>query len=220
MDWYGIFKDLHAGLIFDYAGQKQEAGKRFERAYKLDSSALRVVEAWAGWLSRNRSAQEALDVYVAFEKVLPRHPLIVQAMTRLRGAAEGAAPAAEKKTSAPKLTPGVVLMRGRSGPDVVALQTRLGITADGRFGQATVAAVRDFQSRSGLPADGIVDAKTIAKLNDGEAPAQTATPGQERGTIPMMVTGPQAGAAEALYGLGASLGRRGGGRSPSSSSIG
>ena len=45
-DWYALFKDLHAGLILDLAGNKKEAGKRFERAYKLDATALRVVEAY------------------------------------------------------------------------------------------------------------------------------------------------------------------------------
>ncbi len=42
-DWYDMFKDLHAGLILDLAGNKKEAGKRFERAHKLDATALRVV---------------------------------------------------------------------------------------------------------------------------------------------------------------------------------
>ncbi len=115
-DWYAIFKDLHAGMIYELAGNKVEAGKRFERAYKLDSSALRVVEAYGSWLSRNKPAQDALAVFEAFDKVLPRHPLVVQAMTKIK--------AGEK--------------------------------------------------------------------------------------LPMLVTNAQAGAAEALYGLGASLGRRGG----------
>jgi tetratricopeptide (TPR) repeat protein len=115
-DWYAIFKDLHVGLILDLAGNRREAGKRLAHAYKLDSSALRVVEVYGSWLSRNASAQQALAVFEAFDKVLPRHPLVVEAMNRLK--------ANEK--------------------------------------------------------------------------------------LPQLVTTPQAGAAEALYGLGASLGRRGG----------
>jgi len=83
-DWYAIFKDLHAGLILDLAGNEKEAGKRFERAYKADSSALRVVEAYGSWVSRNKSPQEALAIYEAFDKVLPRHPLIVDAMNKLK----------------------------------------------------------------------------------------------------------------------------------------
>jgi tetratricopeptide (TPR) repeat protein len=83
-DWYGIFKDLHAGMILDIANSPAEAGKRFERAYKQDSSALRVVEAYGSWLSRNRPAGEALAVYEAFDKVLPRHPLVLEAMAKLK----------------------------------------------------------------------------------------------------------------------------------------
>ncbi|MFA6267032.1 MAG: tetratricopeptide repeat protein [Pseudolabrys sp.] len=115
-DWYAIFKDLHAGMILDQANMKKEAGKRFERAYKLDPSALPVVEAYGSWLSRNASAKEALGVYESFDKIVPRRAMVVAAMNKLK--------AGEK--------------------------------------------------------------------------------------LPLAVTTPQGGAAEALYGLGASLGRRGG----------
>src|SRR3978361_904055 len=53
-EWYPIFKDLHAGMILELAGKEKEAGGRFERAYKLDESALRITEAYAHWLSRNK----------------------------------------------------------------------------------------------------------------------------------------------------------------------
>ena len=35
-EWYGIFKDMHAGLILDLANNKKEAGKRLEHSYKLE----------------------------------------------------------------------------------------------------------------------------------------------------------------------------------------
>ncbi len=82
-DAYSLFKDLHAGLILDLAGQKREAGKRFERAYKIDQTALRLVEAYGSWLSRNGQKEEALKVFEAFNAKLPRHPLIVDAMDTL-----------------------------------------------------------------------------------------------------------------------------------------
>ena len=82
-DWYALFKDLHAGLILDLAGNKKEAGKRFERAYKLDATALRLVEAYGSWLSRNGKKDEALKVFKAFDAQLPRHPLIVDEMAAL-----------------------------------------------------------------------------------------------------------------------------------------
>lgn len=83
-EWYSIFKDLHAGLILDLSGHAKEAGKRFENAYKLDNSALRVVEAYASWLSRNQSAQKAIELYDGFEQVLPHHPLVVDAVAKLK----------------------------------------------------------------------------------------------------------------------------------------
>jgi tetratricopeptide (TPR) repeat protein len=83
-EWYPIFKDLHAGLILDLAGRQKEAGARFERAYRLDESALRVSDAYARWLSRNKDDAAALGVYEAFNKKLARHPLIVEGMRETR----------------------------------------------------------------------------------------------------------------------------------------
>jgi tetratricopeptide (TPR) repeat protein len=83
-EWYGIFKDMHAGLILDLANNKKEAGKRLDHAYKLDSSALRIMQANAGFLSRNGGREEALRIYGEFDKQLPHYPLVVEAMNTLR----------------------------------------------------------------------------------------------------------------------------------------
>jgi tetratricopeptide (TPR) repeat protein len=83
-EWYALFKDLHAGLILDLSGNKKEAGKRFERANKLDATALRLVESYGSWLSRNGKSDEALKLFTAFDAQLPRHPLIVEAMDALK----------------------------------------------------------------------------------------------------------------------------------------
>ncbi len=115
-DWYGIFKELHAGMILDLAGQKKDAAKRLERAHQLDPTALRVVQSYGSYLSRSGNKEDALKTYKAFDEVLPRHPLITEA---------------------------------------------------------------------------------IADINAGKK-------------LPILVDSPQTGAAEALYGLGAALGRRGG----------
>jgi tetratricopeptide (TPR) repeat protein len=83
-DWYAIFKDMHAALILDLAGQKKEATKRFERSYKLDPTALRVVQSYGSFLSRQGNNAEALKVFAGFEEALPRHPLIVEATEELK----------------------------------------------------------------------------------------------------------------------------------------
>jgi tetratricopeptide (TPR) repeat protein len=83
-EWYSIFKDMHAGLILDLANNKKDAAKRLERAYKLDATALRIMQAYAGFLSRNGSHDEAARMYEEFDKQLPRYPLTVEALSQLR----------------------------------------------------------------------------------------------------------------------------------------
>src|SRR4030088_954724 len=77
-EWYPIFKDLHSGMILELAGKEKDAGARLERAYKLDDSALRVTDAYARWVSRNKDAAAATGVYEAFDKKLARHPLVLE----------------------------------------------------------------------------------------------------------------------------------------------
>jgi hypothetical protein len=88
----------------------------------------------------------------------------------------------QAQTAAPKtatlrvtLSDGQALKQGDSGAAVTKLQkalARLGFdvgTADGSFGSATQAAVKDFQQSNGLTADGVVGAGTAKKLNSALA---------------------------------------------------
>ena len=77
-DWYAIFKDMHAALILDAANNKKDAAKRYERAYKADAVAVRNVQAYARYLSRNGGKDEALKIYGEFEKAVPNHPVILE----------------------------------------------------------------------------------------------------------------------------------------------
>ena len=202
-DWYGIFKDLHAGMMLDAAGQESEAGKRLEQAYKLDSSALRVVEAYGSWLSRNGKADEAKKVFDDFNKSVPNHPLVTQALAVLNASAPHEATVAAEPVELPA---GTRLSVGSRGEQVRRVQSIMKLKPDGVFSQQMRRAVREFQQRHGLPVDGMVGAKTAEKLNAGQGGANAARAGE----LPRLVASADDGAAEALYGLGASLGRRGG----------
>jgi tetratricopeptide (TPR) repeat protein len=83
-EWYPIFKDLHAGMILELGGKEKDAGARLERAYKLDDSMLRVADAYARWLSRNKDAAAATAIYEAFDKKLARHPLVLEGLRESR----------------------------------------------------------------------------------------------------------------------------------------
>src|ERR1700685_2819353 len=79
-EWDPLFKDLHAAMILELAGKEKDAGVRLERAYKLDDSMLRVADDYARWLSRNKDDPSALALYEAFDKKLPRHPLVLEGL--------------------------------------------------------------------------------------------------------------------------------------------
>jgi len=59
---------------------------------------------------------------------------------------------------------GATLKQGSKGADVMELQTKLGLTADGSFGPMTKAALMAFQASNGLTADGVAGPITLAKL--------------------------------------------------------
>ncbi len=58
------------------------------------------------------------------------------------------------------------MRNGDTGAEVRELQKRLGIEADGWYGDATEAAVREFQRKIGLAADGIAGTQTLAALQN------------------------------------------------------
>lgn len=69
----------------------------------------------------------------------------------------------------------VLLRRGTRGTTVKALQEKLGIDADGKFGPGTAKAVQAFQEENGLTADGMVGPDTLAKLDLFDQPAAKKT---------------------------------------------
>ena len=83
-EWYPIFKDLHAGMIYELAGKEKDAGSRLEKTYKLDDTMLRTVDEYARWTSRNKDAAAATAIYEAFDKKLPRHPLVLEAVKEIK----------------------------------------------------------------------------------------------------------------------------------------
>ena len=120
-DWYAIFKELHAALILDLAGQTQEAARRFERAYKLDPTMLRIVQSYGSFLSRQGEIGEALKVFAAFNEILPRHPLIVEAVDELNAGKKLPLMVETSQAGAAEVLYGLGAVLGRRGGEDLGL---------------------------------------------------------------------------------------------------
>jgi tetratricopeptide (TPR) repeat protein len=81
---YAVFRDYHAGLIAELVGNTAEAERRLKGAYEQDPRTLRVVDAYARFESRQGNKEAAIAAYEAFDKLLPRHPLVRAALDQLR----------------------------------------------------------------------------------------------------------------------------------------
>src|ERR1700692_3532899 len=120
-EWYPIFKDLHAGLILELAGKEKDAGARFERAYKLDDSMLRVADAYARWMTRNKDETAANGIYVAFDKKLPRHPLVLEGLRETKAGKKLAPLVDSAQTGAAEALYGIGATLTRRGGEDLAL---------------------------------------------------------------------------------------------------
>jgi tetratricopeptide (TPR) repeat protein len=120
-EWYPIFKDLHSGMLLDLAGREKEAGVRLERAYKLDDSALRVADAYARWLSRNKDDAAALAVYESFDKKLARHPLILEGIKETKAGKKLPQLVSSPQTGAAEALYGIGASLTRRGGEDLAL---------------------------------------------------------------------------------------------------
>ncbi|MBN8996671.1 MAG: tetratricopeptide repeat protein [Rhizobiales bacterium] len=82
--WYGIFKSYHHALIANAAGRTDDAVNAITGAYKTDSTALRVVEAYARILAPAGKRDEAIRALAMFLNAQPNQPVIRQLLADLQ----------------------------------------------------------------------------------------------------------------------------------------
>ena len=75
-DWFQTFTMLHAGLIADMAGDKEEAVGRLKFSFDNDPRALRVLDAYARALARAGRDDEALAIVNEYIDAGGDHPLV------------------------------------------------------------------------------------------------------------------------------------------------
>lgn len=126
-DSYALLKDLHAGLILDLSGHRRDALKRLERAYKADPTVLRVAQAYASLLARLGSRDEALEIYRAFDKALPRHPLVTEVLANADGSRRLAQIVDTPQAGAAETLYTIGSALGRRGEDVGLIYLQLAL---------------------------------------------------------------------------------------------
>jgi tetratricopeptide (TPR) repeat protein len=82
--YYNVFRDYHAGLIAALTGDKVEAERRLKAAYDADRATLRIVDAYARFEAGSGRPDLALAAYTDYENVLPRQPIVRDAVAKLR----------------------------------------------------------------------------------------------------------------------------------------
>src|ERR1700742_4258523 len=127
-EWYPLFKDLHTAMILALAGHEKDAGVRLERAYKLDDSMLRVADDYARWLSRNKDDPSALAIYEAFDKKLPRHPLVLEGLRETKAGKKLSPLVDSPQTGAAEALYGIgATLTRRGGEDLALIYLQLAL---------------------------------------------------------------------------------------------
>jgi tetratricopeptide (TPR) repeat protein len=127
-DAIATFRDFHAGLIADMLGDKEEAAKRFEAAYKAENRTLRMVDVYSRFLARTGKTEQAKKVLADFDKLLPRHPVIRDTMDRLEKGQPVESAVPDAATGAAEVLYGLGSAGNRQGDELAAmLYLRMGL---------------------------------------------------------------------------------------------
>jgi len=82
--YYNTFRDYHAGLIASVTGDNAEAERRLKAAYDADHNTLRIVDAYARMEASLDRTDLAIQAYSDFDQLSPRHPLVRDALEKLK----------------------------------------------------------------------------------------------------------------------------------------
>jgi len=144
--YFNVFRDYHAGLIANLVGDKAEAERRLKAAYEADHNTLRIVDGYARFEAAAGRTDLAIQAYSEFEKVLPRHPIVTDALDRLKAGK----PLGQLVTSAQEGAAEVLYGLGSAGstqgdelPAVVYLRLAIYLAPEHGIGRLTLADTLD-----------------------------------------------------------------------------
>ncbi|MFV0280910.1 MAG: tetratricopeptide repeat protein [Rhodoblastus sp.] len=167
---FSVFRNYHAALIADVIGKTDEARKRFEKVYSTDKNTLRLVDAYARFLSEHGDREGAIKVYSAFEQIVPRHPIVTAALAELAAGKTLEPFVRNARQGAAELLYGLGAVGGRQGDELAALiylRLALFLEPDNGLAQVTLADVyeRMKQSEQAIDAYEAVSEKSPLRSN-------------------------------------------------------
>lgn len=146
-DRFQLFRDYHAALMLDAAGRKQDAAKRIASVYEQEKSTIRIVDAYARIMARNGRQEEALAAYEAFERLLPRHPIMRAGADAVKAGKPLPAFVANAEQGAAEVLYGLGSIGGRQSDDLASMiYLRLALALDNQHGLA-LATLADVYER-------------------------------------------------------------------------
>ena len=168
--YFNVFRDYHAGLIANLVGDKGEAERRLKAAYDADHNTLRIVDGYARFEAAAGRTDLAIQAYSEFEQILPRHPIVADALDRLKAGK----PLGQLVTSAQEGAAEVLYGLGSAGstqgdelPAVVYLRLALYLAPDQAIARLTLADTLDRmkQTDRAIEAYDQIPASSPLKLN-------------------------------------------------------
>jgi tetratricopeptide (TPR) repeat protein len=118
---FTVFRDYHAGLIADIAGHASEASSRLTAAYTAESRTLRVVDVYGRFQARRGDKEAALKTYDSFDKLLPRHPIVSDAMATIKAGRPLAPAVGTAVAGAAEVLYGLGAAGNRQGDELAAM---------------------------------------------------------------------------------------------------
>ena len=144
---FGLFRDYHAALMLDVAGKRADAQRRISLVYAEDKATIRIVDAYARISARNGKTEDALAAYEAFERLLPRHPVMRAGADAVKDGKPLPPFVADAARGAAEVLYGLGSVGGRQSDDLASMiYLRLALALDPQHGLA-LATLADVYER-------------------------------------------------------------------------
>jgi tetratricopeptide (TPR) repeat protein len=118
---FSVLRDYHAALIADIAGDRAEADKRFKSMLSADRTVLRLVDAYARFLSSHGENESARRLYEAFDAAAPNHPIVMAALAEMNAGKKLEPLVRTPEEGAGEVFYGLVSLGGRQADELAAL---------------------------------------------------------------------------------------------------